>query len=49
MCVYKFIEQNNENIECLEGNLDDEGIITVYEGGRLTHYNVVDSKIIGLN
>jgi hypothetical protein len=48
MCVYKFIEQNQNNIESLDGNLKDEGEITVYEDGELRYYIVVNERVTGL-
>ncbi len=48
MCVYKFIEQNQNNIESLDGNLKNEGTITVYEGGEFKYYSIVDERVIGL-
>jgi hypothetical protein len=47
MCVYKFIEQNQNNIESLDGNLKDEGVITVYENGKLRYYSIVDERVTG--
>jgi hypothetical protein len=48
MCVYKFIEQNHNYVECIEGNFKDDGVITLYKNDKLEHYNIKNNKIIGL-
>ncbi len=47
MCVYKFIEQNHNYIECIEGNFKNEGVISIYKDGKFTHYIVKDEMIVG--
>lgn len=48
MCVYKFLDENSQYVELVEGNFKNAGTITLYKDGELKYYSVENNRIIGL-
>jgi hypothetical protein len=46
--VYKFVEQNQNIIENIDGNFKNEGVITVYEDGDLKYYKIQNGIVLGV-
>ena len=47
MSTHQFIQQNQDRIENIDGNLDDAAITIMGEGGRLEFYYFKDGVLVG--
>lgn len=47
MSTHQFIQQNQDRIRNIDGNLDDGNITLIGDDGRLEFYYFVDGELVG--
>ena len=47
MCVIEFYNNNKSKVESIDGNLVDDGVITILNGDNLEFYMYEDGLIVG--